>query len=118
MGDMTAYHCTTTLASRFHNAYARRVRYPSHPSSFAPSQNGCGASDRGSRRRGASAWARPEMKWIRTAFACAALLILATLDASAADPRRVLLLHAFGHPYSPWSDMAGRFPEEGIMKSP
>src|SRR5271169_4723867 len=33
-------------------------------------------------------------------------------------PRRVLLLHAFGHPYSPWSDMAGSFRAELIKKSP
>jgi hypothetical protein len=31
-----------------------------------------------------------------------ALLILTTIQAFAADTRRVLLLHAFGHPYSPW----------------
>jgi hypothetical protein len=53
-----------------------------------------------------------------TALACAGFLILATIRASAADPRRVLLLHAFGHPYSPWSDMAGSFRAELIKKSP
>ena len=50
--------------------------------------------------------------------ACGALLILATIQVFAADTRRVLLLHAFGHPYSPWSDMAGSFRAELIKKSP
>src|SRR5580692_8770579 len=54
----------------------------------------------------------------RTALACAALLLLTTIQASAADARRVLLLHAFGHPYSPWSDMAGSFRAELVKKSP
>ena len=45
-------------------------------------------------------------------------MVLATIEAAAADPRRVLLLHAFGHAYSPWSDMAGSFREELIRKSP
>jgi len=52
----------------------------------------------------------------RTALACAAMLILAT-GASAAEPRRVLLIHAFGHPFSPWSDMAGSFRVELIKRS-
>jgi signal transduction histidine kinase len=43
---------------------------------------------------------------------------LATLHASAVDARRVLLLHAFGHPYSPWSDMAAGFRAELVKKSP
>jgi hypothetical protein len=57
-------------------------------------------------------------EWTRAALACAALLLLATIQASAADARRVLLLHAFGHPYSPWSDMAGSFRAELIKTSP
>ncbi|HSY57500.1 MAG TPA: hypothetical protein VK834_13705, partial [Bradyrhizobium sp.] len=57
-------------------------------------------------------------EWTHTALACAALLLLATIQASAADTRRVLLLHAFGHPYSPWSDMAGSFRAELVKKSP
>jgi signal transduction histidine kinase len=57
-------------------------------------------------------------EWTRTALACAALLLLATIQAAAAEPRRVLLLHAFGHPYSPWSDMAGSFRAELVKKSP
>jgi len=45
-------------------------------------------------------------------------LILATAEAAAVEPRRVLILHAFGHAYSPWSDMAGSFRAELIKKSP
>ncbi|WP_375788413.1 histidine kinase [Bradyrhizobium sp. Pha-3] len=37
--------------------------------------------------------------------------------ALASEPRRVLLLHAFGHPFSPWSDMAGSFRAELIKTS-
>src|ERR1700692_2360685 len=57
-------------------------------------------------------------EWARMALTCASLLLLATIQASAAEPRRVLLLHAFGHPYSPWSDMAGSFRAELVKKSP
>jgi signal transduction histidine kinase len=57
------------------------------------------------------------MNWTRTARLGLALLILATVQAAAA-PRRVLLLHAFGHAYSPWSDMAGSFRADLIRKSP
>jgi signal transduction histidine kinase len=57
-------------------------------------------------------------KWTRAALACAAILLSVTIQAAAADPRRVLLLHAFGHPYSPWSDMAGSFRADLIKKSP
>jgi signal transduction histidine kinase len=44
-------------------------------------------------------------------------LIFATVGA-AAEPRRVLMVHAFGHAYSPWSDMAGSFRAELIKRSP
>jgi signal transduction histidine kinase len=47
-----------------------------------------------------------------------ALLICATAQAAAAEPRRVLLLHAFGHAYSPWSDMAASFRGNLIKTSP
>jgi signal transduction histidine kinase len=46
-----------------------------------------------------------------------ALLILVTIEAGAANSRHILLLHAFGHAYSPWSDMAGRFRAELIRNS-
>ena len=45
------------------------------------------------------------------------LFIGASMDSAAADLRRVLLLHAFGHAYSPWSDMAASFRSELIEKS-
>jgi hypothetical protein len=54
---------------------------------------------------------------MRTAFWGMALLMLVAVDARAADTRRVLLLHAFGHPYSPWSDMAASFRTELVKKS-
>jgi PAS domain S-box-containing protein len=44
-------------------------------------------------------------------------LTTATIGASAAEQRRVLLLHAFGHAYSPWSDMAASFRTELIKNS-
>jgi signal transduction histidine kinase len=44
-------------------------------------------------------------------------LIFATVGA-AAEPRRVLMVHAFGHAYSPWSDMAESFRAELIKRSP
>ena len=44
-------------------------------------------------------------------------LLLAVVGAFAADTKRVLLVHAFGHAYSPWSDMAGSFRAELIGKS-
>jgi len=53
-------------------------------------------------------------------FAVAFLSCIAawpTAGNPAADPRRVLLLHAFGHPFSPWSDMAGSFRAELVKKS-
>lgn len=47
-----------------------------------------------------------------------ALLSFAGMEATAASARRVLLLHAFGHAYSPWSDMAASFRAELIRRSP
>jgi signal transduction histidine kinase len=58
------------------------------------------------------------MNWLRVPLACMGLLILAAIQTHAAEPRRVLLLHAFGHPYSPWSDEAGVFRAELIKRSP
>ena len=34
------------------------------------------------------------------------------------EPRRVLLLHAFGHGYSPWSGMVSSFRANSVEKSP
>src|SRR6516164_1364504 len=56
--------------------------------------------------------------FMRTALRCAALLLLLANQAHAAEPQRVLLIHAFGHAYSPWSDMAGSFRAELVKKSP
>ena len=52
------------------------------------------------------------------ASAGVAVFLVVMLGAATAEPRRVLLLHAFGHPYSPWSDMAGSFRVELIKQSP
>jgi len=68
--------------------------------------------------RGSRLFVVAKDEWTRTTLACALLLLLATIQASAVDARRVLLLHAFGHPYSPWSDMAGSFRAELVKKSP
>src|SRR5215472_10778976 len=40
------------------------------------------------------------------------------MHAQGAEPKRVLLLHAFGHSFSPWSDEAGSFRSELIKRSP
>src|SRR5262245_22931302 len=45
------------------------------------------------------------------------VFLLSILDAAAGEPRRVLLVHAFGHAYSSWSDMAGSFRAELIKRS-
>jgi signal transduction histidine kinase len=52
-----------------------------------------------------------------TAWLSVAFLIFATIGA-AAESRRVLMLHAFGHAYSPWSDMAASFRAELVRRSP
>ena len=64
-----------------------------------------------------SGWAFLAMMINGPALLSVAFLIFATMGA-AAEPRRVLILHAFGHAYSPWSDMAASFREELIKKSP
>ena len=60
--------------------------------------------------------------WTLLAMKGMAWLILAFLifaaPGVAAEPRRVLIVHAFGHAYSPWSDMAASFREELIKNSP
>ena len=56
----------------------------------------------------------------RTRIVCWGLVLLFLFGAEsrAAEPRRVLMLHAFGHAYSPWSDMAASFRAEIIKRSP
>jgi len=61
-------------------------------------------------------WASLMMTRIGTAWWSVALLMFATMQATA-EPRRVLMVHAFGHAYSPWSDMAGSFRAELIKRS-
>jgi signal transduction histidine kinase len=51
-------------------------------------------------------------------LACALLSLLRITDVSAAEPRRVLLVHAVGYSYSPWSDIAASFRSELIRISP
>src|SRR5262245_33260512 len=46
------------------------------------------------------------------------LLLCATLDATAAEPRRVLLLHSFGREFAPFNDFSRKFREELVRHSP
>jgi signal transduction histidine kinase len=62
-------------------------------------------------------WAFLTMTRKGTVWLSLAFLILATTGA-ASEPRRVLIVHAFGHAYSPWSDMAATFREGLIKNSP
>src|SRR5579872_2928902 len=62
-----------------------------------------------------SAW---RMRRAAAALLTALLLIFSSSHVRAADTRRVLLIHAFGHPYSPWSDMAASFHTELVKDSP
>jgi len=48
---------------------------------------------------------------------CGVFFALPAKSTLAGESRRVLLLHAFGHPFSPWSDMAGSFRAELVKKS-
>jgi len=43
---------------------------------------------------------------------------VSAVQSNAAEPKRVLILHAFGHAHSPWSDMAASFRAEIVKKSP
>jgi PAS domain S-box-containing protein len=45
------------------------------------------------------------------------LLLLRSLDLMAAEPRRVLVIHPFSHPFSPWSDVAATLREELVKAS-
>jgi signal transduction histidine kinase len=58
------------------------------------------------------------MAWRCGRWACAALLILATVNAAAAEPKRVLLLHSFGREFKPWSDYAKAIRTELDRQSP
>src|SRR5260370_5775322 len=45
------------------------------------------------------------------------VLVLLAVEDQGSEPRRVLMLHAFGHAYSAWSDMAASFRAEIIRRS-
>ena len=52
------------------------------------------------------------------AWATALLLLFSVVNASAGEPRRVLLLHSFGPHFAPWNAVAGRFREELVKHAP
>jgi signal transduction histidine kinase len=56
------------------------------------------------------------MRKITALLSVAFLMFVAS--GAAAEPRRVLILHAFGHAYSPWTDMAASFRAELVKRSP
>ena len=58
------------------------------------------------------------MTGTRTVWWSVVLLSLLAVETRAAEPQRVLMLHAFGHAYSPWSDIAASFRAEIIKRSP
>jgi signal transduction histidine kinase len=47
-----------------------------------------------------------------------ALLTVIAHEVNAAEPKRVLLLHSFGHAYAPWSDIAASFQSDLVKNSP
>src|SRR5262245_5179441 len=47
-----------------------------------------------------------------------ALLTLAAIEAPAADPKRVLVLHPSGFALAPWSNIAASFRSELVKRSP
>jgi signal transduction histidine kinase len=58
------------------------------------------------------------MKWMRR-FCVGAMFLLALANSpSAAEPRRVLLLHSFGPYFAPWNTITPRFSEELRKRSP
>ena len=59
-----------------------------------------------------------EMNRTRIVWWSLVLLFLFAAESNAVEPKRVLILHAFGHAYSPWSDMAASFRAELVKKSP
>ena len=53
----------------------------------------------------------------RALLVVASLFLFVIAHAFAAEPRRVLIIHAFGHAYSPWSDMAANFRAQFLKKT-
>jgi hypothetical protein len=58
------------------------------------------------------------MTGTRIAWWSLGFLLLFAVPSNAAEPKRVLILHAFGHAYSPWSDFAASFRAEIVRRSP
>src|ERR1700741_858261 len=58
------------------------------------------------------------MIWVRGIGWGMALLMLASAEAGAAEPRHVLMLNPFDHAFSPWSDVAASFRAELVRRSP
>src|SRR6201999_4678073 len=46
------------------------------------------------------------------------MLVFAVIRVSAAEPKRVLLLHSFGPHFAPWIFFAGQFRDELFKQSP
>jgi signal transduction histidine kinase len=57
------------------------------------------------------------MTWLRAAWLGGTLLVLAALDATAAEPRRVVLLHSSGRDFAPFSEFSGSFREQLVEQS-
>jgi signal transduction histidine kinase len=55
---------------------------------------------------------------MRALFALTLLIFAATSAATAAEPKRVLLLHSFGPQFPPWVFIAAKFREEIFRQSP
>ena len=58
----------------------------------------------------------PSLVW-PTSVACLIISLLCVGEAVCSEPRRVLLMHAFGHAFSPWSDVAASFRSNLTKKS-
>lgn len=56
--------------------------------------------------------------WVIIALFVLATLQSATLEASAADPKRVFVLHSFGRDFAPFSEVAKRFHTDLVRQSP
>jgi len=56
--------------------------------------------------------------WQLRAASLLGVLLLASVEAAVADPRRVMLLHSFSRNYAPWSLIAARLQEHLTKDSP
>jgi signal transduction histidine kinase len=57
------------------------------------------------------------MDWVGR-FSLCLMLLFASANAAAAEPKRVLLLHSFGPQFVPWVYFSGQFREELMKRSP